>query len=169
MRRSAVGLVCALSFGPLGAAAATPQQVDAWSGAYRLEWIKGERTARAMPAPSDVTIQRAPDADADKVPAEGESNLPRWTVTETGSTKEGATVRRFRPREYEDWGWADLHAAGRIECLDASHMFMCRTAPGTTITFGPEGPNRETLLAQTGVFGVVLHAGAFQLKKLGKK
>ena len=168
MRRSAVGLMCALSFGPLGAAAAAPQQ-DPWTGAYRLEWLEGTRAAKEGAQGSDVTIQRAPDADPASLVKKYQSDLVRWTLADPSNARESTTLRRFLAREYEGWGWAGLHGDGRIECLDASHIFVCKTAPGTTITFGPEGPKRETLTAQTGVFGIVLHAGAFQLKKLEKE
>ena len=168
MRRSILGLLCALSFGPLGAVAAAPQQ-DPWSGAYRLEWLKGTRAAEKGAEGSDVILARAPDADPEKLAEKYRPDPARWTMAQTDNARERTTLRRFLATEYKGMGWAGLHGDGRIECLDAGHMFVCRTTPGATITVGPEGPNRETLSAQTGVFGVVLHAGAFQLKKLEEK
>ncbi|MDO9439249.1 MAG: hypothetical protein Q7T73_00010 [Beijerinckiaceae bacterium] len=159
MRRFFAGLLCGLSLVPFGASSAA-QQDDIWSGLYRLEWLGGARSVE------DVRIERAPDADPATLVEKYQDDLTRWAMSQDAAPRERTTLRRFLPSEYKGWGWDDLPKDVRIECLDASRMFVCRTAPGTTISFGPDRPNRETLLAKTGVFGVVLHAGAFELKKL---
>ena len=160
MRRCLAGLLCGLSLVPFNASLAT-QQDDVWSGLYRLEWVGGQERQGA-----DVRIEQAPNADPTELVEKYRSDLTRWTMLQVDAPRERTTLRRFLPAEYEGWGWDDLPKDMRIECLDASRMFVCKTAPGTTISFGPDRPNRETLVAKTGIFGVVLHAGAFELKKL---
>ena len=159
MRRFLAGLLCGLALFASGDSLAA-QDGDVWNGLYRLEWVVDGRPGIEM------RIERARDADPAKLVEKYRSDLARWTISQPAAPREAATLRRFVASEYEGWGWGDLRKDLRIECLDASRMFLCRTAPGTTIFFGPDGPNRETLLAKTGVFGVVLHAGAFELKKL---
>jgi len=158
MRRFFAGLLWVLGVAPLGASAA--QAEEAWSGAYRLEWIDAGKTG------AEMRIAPAPDADPAKLVEKYRADLTRWTISQPVSGQKGATLRRFLSSQYEAFGWGDLREAARIECLDANRLFVCRTDPGTTISFGPDRPNRETLVARTGVFGVILHAGAFELKKL---
>ncbi|MGJ7488183.1 hypothetical protein ACSFA2_23165 [Variovorax sp. LT2P21] len=166
MRRSAVWLSCVLGLAPLGAGAAAAAG-DPWSGVYRLEWVKGSVAAeRSGATPEQVVVAKVADADPAKVLERYRSDLSRWTLSEAKRSEESPPLRRFVARDYEGLGWNALHASGSIECLDGGHLFVCRTRPGATVAFGPEGPNRETLIAQTGVFGIVLHAGAFELKKL---
>ena len=160
MRCFLTGLLWGLSLVPFGASLAA-QDDDRWSGLYRLEWVGAEGRPGA-----DMRIERAPDADPAKLVERFQSDLTRWTMSQADVPRERTTLRRFLPTEYKGWGWDDLAKDVRIECLDASRLFVCRTAPGTTIFFGPDRPNRETLVARTGVFGVILHAGAFELKKL---
>ncbi len=112
-----------------------------------------------------MVLAKAPDADPGKLVEELQSDLLRWTIADVRTPTETVKLRRFLAAEYEGFGWAALHAAGRIECLDARHLFVCRTTPGTTVKIGRDGPQQESLLASTGVFGIVLHAGAFELKK----
>jgi hypothetical protein len=166
MRRSAVWLCCALGLTPLGAGAAVPSS-DAWSGVYRLEWVKGSAAVeRSGAAAQTLVVAKAADADPANLVERYRADLSRWTLREATGSEQGRSLRRFVERDYEGVGWSALHAAGSIECLDGGHLFVCRTQPGTTVALGPEGPKRETLIAQTGVFGIVLHAGAFELKKL---
>ncbi|MDM0119841.1 hypothetical protein [Variovorax arabinosiphilus] len=166
MRRSAVWLSCVMGLAPLGAGAAAPTS-DPWSGVYRLEWVKGGATAeRSGAASQTLVVAKAADADPAKLVERDWAELSRWTLREATGSEQGRLLRRFVERDYEGLGWSALHAAGSIECLDGGHLFFCLTQPGTTVALGPEGPKRETLIAQTGVFGIVLHAGAFELKKL---
>ena len=141
------------------AAAAAPGGA-AWPGEYRLEWVPGV----SLP-PSRLVLAKAPDADPTKLAGKYQADLVRWTVADAATPSDTASLRRFLVEEYVEWGWADLHAAGKIECLDASRMFICSAAPGSNVKFGPAGPSQETLTARTGVFGIALHAGAFELNK----
>jgi len=167
MRRSAVWLSCLLCLGPVVAGAAAPGD-DGWSGTYGMTWVPGAAAAAGVEQPpSKVVIAKAPDADPARRAGQDGVDRMRWTLAESGSKAgDGAELRRFREREYAEWGWADIHRTGGMDCLDGGRMFVCRTSPDTTVAFGPEGPRRETLFARTGVFGIALHAGAFELKKL---
>ena len=138
---------------------------DAWSGRYRLTWMEGP-AAKDGASDEVFSITRTPDADPDKVVEKRRADLARWTLSP--DEVEVGELRRFLPDEYnKEWGWASLYATGGIECLGAeSHFFVCRVKPGTTVVFGHEGPNQEKILARTGLFGSVLHAGGFELTKL---
>jgi len=156
MRRLVACLACTLS---VGLAAAAAPAGDNWSGHYGLQWLS------VAQAGSRVVLAKAPDADPGKLVEQYQSDLVRWTIADMRTPTETVSLRRFLAEEYEGFGWAALHAAGGIECLDARHLFVCRTTPGTTVKIGRDGPQQESLLASTGVFGIVLHAGAFELKK----
>ncbi|WP_431096106.1 hypothetical protein [Polaromonas aquatica] len=156
MRCLVACLACTLG---VGLAAAAAPVGDNWSGHYGLEWLG------IAQAGSRVVLAKAPDADPGKLLEEYRSDLVRWTIADVRVPAEAVTLRRFLVAEYEGLGWTALHAAGGIECLDARRMFVCKTAPGTTVKIGRDGPQQESLLASTGVFGIVLHAGAFELKK----
>jgi hypothetical protein len=156
MRSLVACLVCTLS---VGLAAAAAPAGDNWSGHYELQWVSVSQPG------SRVVLATAPDADPGKLVEKYQSDLARWTLADVQTPTKTVSLRRFLVAEYEGFGWTALHAAGGIECLDASRMFVCRTAPGTTVKIGRDGPQQESLLASTGVFGIVLHAGAFELKK----
>ncbi|WP_219216622.1 hypothetical protein [Variovorax boronicumulans] len=165
MRRLAVVMLCAIG----ASASAGAAERDAWSGLYRHEWVADTQAARERPGagPSQLTIARAPDADPARLAERYQADLARWTLADgSGGGEKSEPLRRFLPRDYGEWGWTALHEAGRMECLDGGHLFICKTAPDTTVAFGPEGPRQETLRVKTGVFGIALHAGAFELKKL---
>lgn len=156
MRRLVACLACTLS---VGLAAAAAPVADNWSGQYGLQWVSVSQ------AGSRLVLAKAPDADPEKLVEKYQSDLARWTLADVRSPTQTVSLRRFLAAEYTGFGWAGLHAAGQIECLDASHLFVCMTTPGTTVKIGRDGPRQESLLASTGVFGIVLHAGAFELKK----
>ena len=156
MRRLVACLACALS---AGLAAAAAPLADGWSGHYGLQWVGVSQ------AGSRLVLAKAPDADPGTLIEKYQSDLARWTLADAQTPTQTVSLRRFLAAEYADFGWSALHAAGGIECLDARHLFVCRTTPGTTVKIGRDGPQQESLLASTGVFGIVLHAGAFELKK----
>ena len=156
MRRLVACLACTLC---VGLAAAAAPAGDNWSGYYGLQWVSVSQ------AGSRLILAKAPDADPGKLVERYQLDLARWTIADVRTPTETVSLRRFLAEEYEGFGWAALHAAGGIECLDARHLFVCRTTPGTTVKIGRDGPQQESLLASTGVFGIVLHAGAFELKK----
>ena len=166
MRRWAVRKAVVLGLATLvpGAWAAVEEP---WSGVYRLEWVKGSAAVeRSGAASQTLVVAKAADADPANLVERYRADLSRWTLREAAGVEQGPPLRRFVERDYEGLGWNALHTAGGIECLDGGHLFVCRTQPGAAVSFGAEGPGRETLVAQTGVFGIVLHAGAFELKKL---
>lgn len=166
MRRIAAGtmgwLLCAL----VGAHAAGPAKTaDAWSGRYHLQMVEGAR----VPARPDTLVVIAPAAPADtaRLVDKYHVDLRRWSlaVTSNEDPDEKVELRRFLREEYEEWDWTQLYDAGKIECMDGGRMFMCQVSPGTKVAFGPAGPRQEHLLARTGLFGIALHAGAFELNK----
>jgi hypothetical protein len=156
MHRLVAALACTLSAGLVAAAAPAG---DNWSGHYGLHWL-GVSQAGAR-----IVLAKAADADPGKLVEGFQSGLDRWTIADVRTPTETVELRRFLAVEYARLGWAALHTAGRIECLDAGHLFVCQTTPGATVKIGRDGPQQESLLASTGVFGIVLHAGAFELKK----
>jgi hypothetical protein len=132
---------------------------DEWSGRYHVEWLKGGHGGGTL------VISRALDAKVVDLVEKYQSDLARWVLTTPSEPSSLVGLRRFTAGEFKEFGWSDLHAAGQIRCLDAGRLFVCQTEPGLTVSFGPEGPQQERLLARTGLFGIALHAGAFELKK----
>jgi hypothetical protein len=143
---------------------ATPVSQDPWSGRYSVTWIEGSPAAKGA-GETQAVLTRAADADPANV-SEG-PDLSRWRLGGTGGRDDTSLLRRFDLREYDDLGWGPRHAAGGIECLSGSGLFICRAEPGTSVTFGAQGGEKgEVLSTRTGMFGIVLHAGAFELKRL---
>lgn len=63
-------------------------------------------------------------------------------------------------------GLAAEDSGGAIECLSGAGLFICRTEPGAPVTIGQEGDSGgEVYPNRTGMFGVALHAGGFELKR----
>ena len=156
MRRLVACLACTLS---VGMAAAEKPVVDDWSGHYGLQWGSVSQPRLRL------VLEKAPDADPEELVERYQSDLARWTIADVQTPTKTVSLRRFLVEEYDEFDWTALHAAGLIECLDASHLFVCKTTPGTTVKIGRDGPRQESLLASTGVFGIRLHAGVFELKK----
>jgi len=75
-------------------------------------------------------------------------------------------VRRFlfKPNndEYKEFGWTDLHKAGKMNCIDGGHFFICKTEANTTVDLKGD----KAFLTKTGVFGIWLHHGLVTLKKV---
>ena len=164
MRLTAVCLL--LGAGLVGLPAGAAPQGDDWTGRYRLDWLPGT-AAHAASAPTQLlAIRRTPDAALAQPVEEDRVEAARWTVGTVGDKDEGATLRRFVPAQYDDFGWAPMRSTGSIECLDGRHLFLCRVKPGSTVTLGSVRPDQEKLQARTGLFGIRLHAGAFELTKL---
>jgi hypothetical protein len=160
MRRSLACLFCVFSLYTAAAACAADDAPDLWSGRYALSWV----AAPSRPA-NALEISRAPDANPADLVESYRQDLARWALTDPREPAGKARLKRFIDDEYREWGWSQMHAAGAIQCLHASRLFICRTAPGTTVKFGPTGPQQEELVASTGLFGIALHSGAFELKK----
>jgi hypothetical protein len=142
--------------------AITTHKSNTWDGHYRLTWMEDSPAAEGGASDEELSITRTPDADPAEVDEKLKTDLARWTLS--SDEDDIGELRRFLPTEYEEWGWTSLYTTGAIECLVSSHFFVCRVEPGTTVIF--EGSVQEKILARTGLFGVALHAGGFELTKL---
>ncbi|WP_052208284.1 lysozyme inhibitor LprI family protein [Croceibacterium mercuriale] len=143
---------------------AMPVSGDPWSGSYDLRWAAGTPAAAAGGSARAI-LRRAVDADPGGVTPEEGADLARWSLSTGEDREDQPLLRRFTSREYRELDWTALHAAGAIECLEGARMFICRTTPDARIMVGEgEGGRRETLPTRTGMFGVALHAGTFELE-----
>jgi hypothetical protein len=164
MKLRAVFFIGMLMFGS-SAVISAEADTDAWSGLYRLEPINQESEGGSI----KILIIKAPDADPEKVVDKYRTDLSRWELA-TGMARQGSDAviaRKFLADEYQQFNWEDLHKSNQMECLDAGRLFICKTTPNTKVNFDKEG--KETLFARSGIFGVALHAGGFELFKIGEK
>lgn len=146
------------------------KNVDIWSDRYRMEPAIKDSVKDV--ATAFYTISKAPDIDPKNVAARYESELARWTiVSESDPKQEKMSLRRFlfnlenEEDEYEQFGWHDLHIQGNMSCLDGGNFFICKTKPNSTIKIGKD----ETFFTRSGIFGVLLHYGLFELYKVEGK
>ncbi|MCL1669313.1 phosphate ABC transporter permease [Elizabethkingia ursingii] len=140
-------------------------KTDIWSGSYGIYAIKDS----LMKASDTLIIERIADAKTDEVAGRYQSDLARWAIT---STKEGkkdqAVVRRFlfvpedKENQYKEFGWTELHQNGKMNCIDGNHFFICQTESKTKVLFN----GKEEFYTRTGIFGIWLHYGIVDLKKL---
>ena len=136
-----------------------------WDGNYRFQWMAGtEAERRGTPTPAQVQIR--PITSPKEVPgADRYSNGPQWAISFVGQAGKPLPLKPFKADDYKDMGWVQQRAAGQIACLESgAFMFLCRAQPGATVSFGRN--NDEQLTSKTGLFGVVLHQGSFELTPL---
>ena len=149
------------------ACAQKKQTDDIWSGTYIVKSkIKDSVNYETV---DTLVIKKTASANPEDLAARYESDLLRWTiVSKTDSRGKHKVVRRFLfdlaedENEYEEFGWTELHQAGKMDCLDGGHFFICKTEPKTTVQFGKE----ESFFTETGIFGVWLHYGLVELEKI---
>lgn len=60
------------------------------------------------------------------------------------------------------FSWTDLYKAGKMNCIDGGHFFICQTLANSDVKFG----QNENYLTNTGIFGIWLHYGVVELKKI---
>lgn len=137
------------------------QEVDIWSGNYVV------RSSESVPMDT-MRIQKTSDINKEDVASRYESDLSRWEISsKSDSYEDKVLVRRFLfdleddENEYEEFGWTELHLNKEMNCLDAGHFFICRTKPNSEIAIGD-----EFFFTETGLFGIRLHYGLFELEKL---
>jgi len=137
------------------------QEIDIWSGTYIFHYPDSE-------AVDSIKIEKINDLHIDDVAARYESDLSRWEISSKSDNYEDKViVRRFLcdiendENEYEEFGWTALHLKGEMNCLDAGHFFICSTTPNSTIMIG-----EESFFTKTGIFGIRLHYGLFELEKV---
>lgn len=135
---------------------------DHWSGRYRLEIKNGDSVIDQLPI--YVVIRQIEDIHPEDVTYKYRSDLKRWVIMTEGTDDE-VIIRRFlfdheeEENGYEEFGWTKLHEDGKMECIDAGHFFICKTTPNTTVNFGDD----ETAFTESGIFGIRLHLGLFEL------
>ncbi|MXV38223.1 hypothetical protein GO491_05970 [Flavobacteriaceae bacterium Ap0902] len=56
--------------------------------------------------------------------------------------------------EYAPFGWTNLRAQGKIECLQGDALFICKTAPDTMIPL-----DEEDYFTKTGIFTIIPDQG----------
>jgi tetratricopeptide (TPR) repeat protein len=140
-------------------------EVDAWSGRYRMETGSKDN---AQPIEKAVyEISKLPDLREKDVTGRYQSDLARWRMSlDVDGKKESTSIRRFLANddlnEYEQFGWKGLYMQNKIECMDAGHFFFCKTEPNTKVTFS----DKEFYVTKSGIFGILLHAGVFELYRL---
>ncbi|MDO6759911.1 phosphate ABC transporter permease [Tamlana sp. 2_MG-2023] len=143
-----------------GSNAVVSQNKAIWSGNYVLKSSKAE-------AIDSIRIRKAKDANKDDLASRFESDLSRWKIASKNDNYEDELIaRRFLfdiesyRNEYEQFGWTTMHSKGEIECIDAGHFFMCQTTPNSQVKI-----DDEAFFTKTGVFGIRLHYGLFELEK----
>lgn len=137
------------------------QETDLWSGSYAIYPNKDDVAADTL------VIKKINDLTADQVPSKLEADLARWDILSTrDSKKEAVTVRRFLSNneddEYKEFGWTAMHKAGKMNCIDGGHFFICQTEAKTTVELKGDKP----FYTETGIFGVWLHYGLVTIKKI---
>ncbi len=139
-------------------------QLDIWTGKY----IVLAKNNDCLKITDTLTIERIADANPKELTDKYKSDLARWTITSSQEkNKEKNSVRRFLfdPNddrdEYKEFGWTDLYKAGKMQCIDGGHFFICQTLANSDVKFGKD----ESYLTNTGIFGIWLHYGVVELKK----
>ena len=137
------------------------QETDLWSGSYAIYPNKDDVSVDTL------VIKKINDLTADQVPSKLEADLVRWEVASTrDSKKEAITIRRFLSNkeddEYKEFGWTAMHKAGKMNCIDGGHFFICQTQAKTTV----ELKDDKHFYTETGIFGVWLHYGLVNIKKI---
>lgn len=141
------------------------KESDIWSGTYVLSSLNKENSEVV----DTLVITKTKDIDSKEVGARYKSDLARWTiVSKKDKDQEIAIVRRFlfdvenKRAGYQEFGWSNLHKEGKMNCIDGGHFFICQTQANTKVTFNKD----ESYFTKTGVFGIWLHYGIVELKKV---
>ena len=137
------------------------KKVDLWTGRYSVHPNNDDV------AQDTLVISRSKDLKPENVPSKLEADLARWTVSsKRDAKKEDILVRRFLQNdeddEYKEFGWTALHKAGKMNCIDGGHFFICKTDPNSNVELKGDKPFKT----KSGVFGIWLHYGLVTLKKL---
>lgn len=136
---------------------------DIWSGRYAI-YLQDD----SEKAVDTLIITKINDADPAHLVSKLKHDLARWEISSArDSKKDSQVVRRFLTNkddknEYQEFGWEKLNENGKMNCIDGGHFFICQSVPETKIQFGKE----EIYFSKTGIFGVWLHKGLVNLKKI---
>ena len=168
MVRILVLATSALVLAACGTTRPVQQDVTAqsWNGDYRFRWYADTMAAqRGLPAPEKVQIRPVTAASVKEVPGARLDNGPQWAISFVGQPGKPLPLKPFKEAGYKDMGWEKQRASGQIACLESgAFLFLCRMPPGSTLHFGAK--REEPLTSKTGLFGVVLHQGSFELTPL---
>ncbi|MFD2562892.1 phosphate ABC transporter permease [Aquimarina rubra] len=136
------------------------QNMDTWSGNFILKSSKSETI-------DSIRIRRTSDVNKDDVAGRFESDVSRWKITSKNDNYQNEVIaRRFLfdiendENEYEQFDWTEMYLKREIECLDAGHFFICQTKPNSNVKI-----ENESFFTKTGIFGIRLHYGLFELEK----
>lgn len=137
---------------------------DIWSGHYLLKPY-GDSKLDDFDS-KKIIIQKTSDAVPEDLPSKYKTEVERWLIRDAENQNESAEARKFlfndEYDEYTEFGWSELHKKGCMECIYADHFFLCQTQPNTKIRFSSE----ESFESKTGIFGVMLHYGLFEMEKI---
>jgi hypothetical protein len=95
------------------------------------------------------------------------SNPARWIGLDGEDGTDNVSIEEFsfdpedEEDDYEEFGWTELHREGKMNCIDGGHFFICQTQPNTTVKLG-----EELFFSRTGIFGIMLHRGLFELERI---
>jgi len=142
------------------------KKTDIWSGTYKIVPFSKDSIKKYQI--QHFVIEKIKDANPDDVAGRYQADLLRWTIKlETQPDSDKEEVRRFfyndEDNGYEEFGWTDLHKKDKMHCIDGGNFFICKTDANRDVTFGD-----EILHTETGIFGILLHHGPFQLQKTAK-
>lgn len=137
------------------------QKEDVWVGRYAISTHEdAEKTIDTL------IISSFENAKVNDVVSKYQSDLARWQISSTSDPDESSIIRRFladqENNEYREFGWENLNKSGKMNCIDGGHFFICQSEPETLIQFGKE----ESYFSKTGIFGIWLHKGLFNLKRI---
>ncbi|WP_103863781.1 phosphate ABC transporter permease [Aquimarina sp. I32.4] len=158
-------IICLRSITSFGQQQESPNaDIDIWSGRYKV--IPFSNDSITTYKPQYFVIERIKDENPENLAVKYRDDTTRWTIKlESQPNDDKEEIRRFLFNKdnngYEEFGWTDLHKQGKMDCIDGGNFFICQTTTKTEITIFD-----EILYTDSGVFGVLLHHGPFQLSKL---
>ncbi len=136
------------------------KNIDLWSGTYRLELL--DKQLEKKTSEQYIKIQKI-ILEQNENSSSNLSIPDQWLIKTISKKGNGGKVLRSfsftkEKDEYEQFGWTELHKKGKMKCLDGGRLFICKTTPKTTVT-----TNGESFFSNSGIFGVLLHHGGFEL------
>lgn len=137
------------------------QEPDMWSGNFIV------KSSASIPVDT-IIIQKITDANKEGVASEVESGLQGWMLSSKQDNYEDKIIARpflfdeqNDKNEYEQFGWTELYLKGEMSCIDAGHLFICQTKQNSQVQLGDDA----SFFTKTGIFGIRLHYGLFELER----
>ena len=157
-----------------GLSTAAIAKSDDWTGSYALKPLGSNPSASSPAEPAipiesaQVVIVRVADEGVSKLDDDAEKlDARRWEIKQ--NDKPGRVkLRPFLPAQYKEFNFGLYSKLQTIECLDGGHLFLCKSMPRVPVSIG-SGQSFETINVASGIWGVRLHSGAFELIPLRKK